>query len=136
MGVGGHGPLALPHWYAPVVCLEILFCLLMNVWNEKEVKKPFKRLSFCKASIKKPYAKRLNNIDMLHELPFYDELNIVKVSKAFKGYARSYSVEVIDSKDPSVQLTISRPNIKDLLKDLLNETKGFKYQITLKLLLS
>ena len=70
----------------------------MNVWNEKEVKKPFKRLSFYKTSIKKPYAKRLNNIDILHELPFYDELNIIKVSKAFKGYARSYSIEVIDSK--------------------------------------
>ena len=108
----------------------------MNVWDEKEVKKPFKRLSFYKASIKKPYPKRLNNIDMMHELLFHDELNIVKVSKAFKGYVHSYSVEVIDSKDPSVQLTISRPNIKDLLKDLLNEINGFKYQITLKVLLS
>ena len=68
----------------------------------------------------KPYAKRLNNIDILHELPFYDELNIVKVSKAFKGYARIYSVEVIASKDSSVQLKINRPNIKDLFKDLLN----------------
>ena len=57
---------------------------------------------------------------MLHELPFYDESNIVKVSKAFKGYARIYSVEVIASKDPSVQLKINRPNIKDLFKDLLN----------------
>ena len=57
---------------------------------------------------------------MLHELPFYGESNIVKVSKAFKGYARIYSVEVIASKDPSVQLKINRPNIKDLFKDLLN----------------
>ena len=71
---------------------------------------------------------------MLRVLPFYDELNIVKTSKAFKGYAHSYSVEVINSKNPSVQLMISRPSIKDLFKDLLAEVKGFKY--TLKVLQS
>ena len=72
---------------------------------------------------------------MLCELPFYDELNIVKTSKAFKGYARSYCIELIDSKDPSIQLTISKASIEDLFKDLLlDEIKGFKYQITLKIL--
>ena len=55
--------------------------------------------------------------------------------KAFRGYPGTYSVEVIDSKDPSVQLTISRPSVKDLLKDLLAEIKGFKYQITFNILL-
>ena len=35
-------------------------------------------------------------------------------------------------KVPSVQLTISKPSIKDLL----DEVKGFKYQITMKLLLN
>ena len=34
--------------------------------------------------IEKPYIKRLNNIDMLCELPFYNELNIIKTWKAFK----------------------------------------------------
>ena len=108
----------------------------MSFSDEKEAKRLFKELPFCNALIKKPYIKRLNNIDMLCELPFYDELNIVKVSKAFKGYARKYSIEIIDSKDPSVQLTINKPSIKDLLKDLLNAIKGFKHQITLKVLLS
>ena len=54
---------------------------------------------------------------MLRELLLFDDLNIVKVPKAIKGYARSYSVDVINSKDPSVQLTISKPNIKDLFKN-------------------
>ena len=72
---------------------------------------------------------------MLRELPFYDELSIVKASKAFKGYARSYNIE-IDSKDPLIQLTTSKPRIEDLFNDLLKEIKGFKYQITLKVLLS
>ena len=35
-------------------------------------------------------------------------------------------------KDPIKQLEASKSSIKDLFSDLLNETKGFKYQITLK----
>ena len=38
-------------------------------------------------------------------------------------------------KDPVVQLEASKSSIKDLLGDLLNYTKGFKYQITVKVLL-
>ena len=38
-------------------------------------------------------------------------------------------------KDPIVQLEASKSSIKDLFSDLLNETKGFKYQITVKILL-
>ena len=44
--------------------------------------------------------------------------------------------EIIDSKDLSVQLTISKPSIEDLFKDSLNEIKGFKHKISLKFLLS
>ena len=38
-------------------------------------------------------------------------------------------------KDPIEQLEASKPSIKDLFNDLLNERKGFKYQITLKVML-
>ena len=38
-------------------------------------------------------------------------------------------------KDPIKQLQASKSSIKDLFSDLLNETKGFKYQITVKVLL-
>ena len=44
--------------------------------------------------------------------------------------------EIIDSKNLSGQLTISKPSIEDLFKDLLNEIKGFKHKILLKVLLS
>ena len=37
-------------------------------------------------------------------------------------------------KDPIVQLEASKSSIKDLFNDLLNETKCFKYQITVKVL--
>ena len=47
----------------------------------------------------------------------------------------SYKVEIIKSKDPLVQLEASKSSIKDLFQDLLNEMKGFKYQITMTVLL-
>ena len=43
----------------------------------------------------------------------------------------SYKVEIIEKKDPIKQLEASKSSIKDLFSDILNETKGFKYQITL-----
>ena len=54
----------------------------------------------------------------------------------FSGYARSYKVEIVDRKDPLVQLQANKSSIDDLFKDLLNEMKGFKYQITVTILLS
>ena len=72
----------------------------------------------------------------MHGLPFYHELSVAEVSKAFKKYARSYRVVIVDLKDPLVQLESSKSSIKDLFKDLLNERKGFKYQINVKILLS
>ena len=77
----------------------------------------------------------LKNIDLLSELPFYEELNVIKTNHAFRGYAMSYKVEIIEKKDPIKQLEASKSSIKDLFSDLLNETKGFKYQITVKVLL-
>ena len=47
----------------------------------------------------------------------------------------SHKVKIIDRRYPIVQLEASKSSIKDLFSDLLNETKGFKYQITVKVLL-
>ena len=47
----------------------------------------------------------------------------------------SYKVEVIERKDPIVELEVSKSSIKNLFNDLLNKTKGFNYQITVKVLL-
>ena len=46
--------------------------------------------------------------------------------------ARSYKVEIVDSKDPLAQLKPSKSSIKNLFKDLLDEIKGFEYQMTEK----
>ena len=44
----------------------------------------------------------------------------------------SYKVEIVERKVPIIQLEASKSSIKDLFSDLINETKGFKYQITVK----
>ena len=62
-------------------------------------------------------------------------MSVIKTDQAFSGYTMSYKVEIIERKDPIVQLEASKSSIKDLFSDLLNETKGFKYQITVKVLL-
>ena len=66
-------------------------CLLLLFINEClrkiKVKRSLERLPFIETLIKKPYTKRLNKINILGELPFYDELSIAKALKALKGYA-------------------------------------------------
>ena len=78
----------------------------------------FKELSFYNVSIDKPIIKRLKKIDLLSELPFYDQLNIIRTDLAFSGYAMSYKVEIVDKKDLIVQLEANRSSIKDLFNDL------------------
>ena len=53
----------------------------MIFWGEKEAKWFLEELPFYNAFIEKPNIKRLNNIDFLCKLPFYDELNVVKTQK-------------------------------------------------------
>ena len=59
----------------------------------------------------------------------------MKTDHAFARYVLSYKVEIIERKDPINQLKANKSSIKDLFSDLLNETKGFKYQIAVKVLL-
>ena len=47
----------------------------------------FKDLPFFKKQIEKPKIKRLKNIDLLSELSFYEERNVIKTNHAFRGYA-------------------------------------------------
>ena len=100
--------------------------------SHRDVVDSFKKLPYYNKPIKKPKLKLIKNIDLLSELPFYEELNMIKTSDAFRGYAMSYKVEIIERKDPINQLEASKLRIDDLFSDLLNETKGFKYQITVK----
>ena len=95
----------------------------------------FKELPFYNKHIKKRKIKRFKNVDLLSEPSFYEELSVIKTKHAFRGYAMRYEVEFVDKEDPIEQLEASKSSIEDLLNDLLNEAKGFKYQITLKVTL-
>ena len=44
----------------------------------------------------------------------------MKTNNAFRGYAKSFKVEIIERKDPINQLEASKLSIKDLFSDLLN----------------
>ena len=59
----------------------------------------------------------------------------MQTNYAFRGYAMSYKVKIIEKKDSIKQLEASKSSIKDLFSVLLNETKGLKYQITVKVVL-
>ena len=61
-----------------------------------------------KKHIEKPKIKRLKNIDLLSELPFYEELNVIKTNQTFRGYAMTYKVELVEKKDPIEQLEASK----------------------------
>ena len=107
--------------------------ILSKIKSDSDANNYFKELPFYNKPIKRP-TKHLKNIDPLVELPFYEQLSITKTDQAFKGYAISYKVEIIEKKNPIVQLEASKSSVKNLFNDLLNELKGFKYQITVEVL--
>ena len=63
--------------------------------SHPDVVEYFKELPFYNKNIEKPKIKRLKNIDLLFELPFYEELNVIKTSHAFRGYAMSLQSQII-----------------------------------------
>ena len=109
--------------------------VLKKVKSHPYVVEYFKDLPFYNKHIEKSKIKLIKNIELLSELPFQEELSVIKTDHAFKGYAMSFKVETIERKDPINYLEASKSSIKDLFSDLVNETKGFKYQTTLKVVL-
>ena len=91
---------------------------LMKGKSHPDVVDFFKELPFYNKPIEKPKIKHLKNIDLLSELPFYEELNVIKTNHAFRGYAVSYQGEIIEKKDPIKQLEASKPSIKELFSGL------------------
>ena len=92
----------------------------MHSWDANKI---FKILPFYNTRIDQPRVKKLNNVELLKELPFYDELSIVKNKTAFSGYAQSYKIEIVHKRDVAVQLKASKISNVELFKDLLSELK-------------
>ena len=81
--------------------------------------------------IKSDVVKKFSNVELMSELPFYKDLSVKEVREAFKRYAKSFRVEIVDRKDSIIQLYSSKRCISELFGELLSEMKGFKYQIAL-----
>ena len=86
-----------------------------EVKSHPNVVEYFRELPFYIKHIEKPKIKRLKNIDLLSELPFYEELNVIKTNHVLKAYASSYKVEIIEKKNSIKQLEASKWSVKNCL---------------------
>ena len=118
----------------------------------KSNKKNNKKISNISLSSKLPsFSKKLTNIDLSKELPFFppkrkkrykrltkhqilsnilpffDSAGISRKKYAFRKYAGTYEVEVMDSKSLDDSLFLAKRSIIDFFRDLLEEKRGFKY---------
>ena len=59
--------------------------VLSNVKSHSDTGDYFKELPFYNKPMEKPEVKRLKNIDRLAELPFYEQLSVIKTDQAFRG---------------------------------------------------
>ena len=75
--------------------IETLEKDVLKTSKMNEIKELFNELQFWNVFIDKPKIKKLTNIEMLSELPFSDELNIIQTVTTFKKYAKSYNIEII-----------------------------------------
>ena len=74
--------------------------------------------------------------ELLRELPYYDDINISRKERTFRGYGETYEVEIINNKNLSDSLSVSKNSIKKLFDELLREKRGFKYIISVKITLN
>ena len=72
--------------------------VLSKIKSHSDVIDYFKELHFYNKFIKKPKVKALKKIDQLIELPFYEQLDVIKTDQAFSGDEISYKLEIIEKK--------------------------------------
>ena len=53
------------------------------------------------------------------------DVKIIKSAHAFKGYASSYNIEILNSFNPKLQLKDTESVIKSKLADLFTQLKDF-----------
>ena len=56
----------------------------------------------------------MKNYELLRELPFYDDISILRKERAFRGYTETYKVEVIDNKSLNDLLYESKNSVKNI----------------------
>ena len=98
--------------------------ILSKIKSHSDANNYFKELPFYNKPIERPI-KRLKNIDPLAELPFYEQLSIIKTDHAFKGH--TYKVEITEKKGPIVQLEASKLSIKNVFSTVEVLLKKYKH---------
>lgn len=58
--------------------------------------------------------------------------NVKENSKAFKIYAQNYIVEVLDSRDSTIQFYITKTYVENKFKDLIFQMNNFKFEVMIK----
>ena len=90
-----------------------------------------KRASILPRKSKRP--ERLNKLQILKNiLPFYYSVGILRKWHAFRNYAETYEVEVVDKISLGDTLFLAKSSIIDLFLDSLKEKSGFKYILSVK----
>ena len=79
---------------------------------------------------RKKRSKRLTKYQILSNVaPFFDDVLISRRERALRGYAENYNVEIMDTKSLDDSLFLAKRSINDFLRYLLEEKRGFKYNL-------
>ena len=118
------------------------------LFYEKIIKPRIKKFTNAKLLSELPFfekpikvkIKQLTIKKLLQEQPFYkqsinDDINISRNERALRGYVEAYKVEIINNRNLSDSLSVSKKSIKNLFDKLLREKRGFKYIISVKITL-
>ena len=62
---------------------------LKKIESHFDIVEYFKEIPFYNKHIGKPKIKRLKSLDLISELHFYEQMNVITTNHAFRGYARS-----------------------------------------------
>ena len=80
--------------------------ILSEINSHSDVINYFQKLPLYNKPIERP-VKSSKNIDPL----LTEQLSVIKTDQAFKGCAMSYKVEIVEKKDPILQLEASKSSI-------------------------
>ena len=80
----------------------------------------------------KSTVKRMLDYFKQNPIPLASQVNLTKVRRAIKSYARAFKINIVNDRDPLVQLHETRQQIGRLLKRLKVEMGGFKYSEALE----
>ena len=102
---------------------------LQHVLNK--IDKRHQEINKQSSEIESSYQNIMSSLDDVKPSP-KPRTKITQIQKALKNSTKSFTVDIVDNKDPLHQLTETKKVIEQYLNKELGELKGFKYIETLK----